>query len=241
MGSFVFEQDVADGAPEVAPVGGEGSGVVGFDIAALRGLHVFERDRGVLVVVEGRQEAGLDADVQLLHLGRVEAEILPAQRAHAHELHLALEDVDRHRELVQPAAAHQFAPEVDAVVVGEFATVLQAFVLQHVGLEVFGIGVHRAELVHADELAVPAHALELDQGAAGRVVVPDGGAELLADDEVLAFVEAFVDDFEAGAVHAAEQLDAVVGAVLALGDPHVEPAGGFHLGAGAVPEIVEGV
>ena len=237
----MLEQDVTHRAPEVAPVGRKRMGLVGFDITALGGLYVFECDGGMLVVVEGGQEAGLDADVQLLHLGRVEAEIMTAQRADSHQFHLSLENVDRHRKLVQPGAAQQFAPEVDAIVVGELAAVLKTFVLQHVGLEVFGVGVHRAELIDADHLAVVAHATELDQGTAGRVIVPNGSAELAADDEEFTFVEAFVDDFEAGPVHTAEQFDAMVGAVLALGHPHIEPSGGFHLGEGPVPEIVHGV
>ena len=239
--SFMLDQNIPHRAPEVAPVGGEGAGLVGLDVAALGGLHVLERVRGLGLIVEGGQETRLDARMQRLHLGRVEAEIVAAEGPHADQLHLAFQDVDRHRELVQPAPAHQFAPEVDAVVVGELAAVLQALVLQHVGLEVFGVGVHRAELIDTDHIAVPADAAEFDQRAAGRVVVPDRGAELAPDDEEFALVEALVNDFESGPVHPAQQLDAVVGAVLALGDPHVEPARGLPLGAEAVPKIVGAV
>ena len=129
MGSVVLEQDVADGAPEVAPVGREGVGVVGLDVAALGGLDIVQGDGGLLVEIKGRQEAGLDTDVQLLHFGCIEAEIMAAQGAHADQFHLPLEDVDQHRELVQPGLSHEFTPEIDAVVVCELAAVLQAFVL----------------------------------------------------------------------------------------------------------------
>ena len=53
LGTFMLENDVAQGAPEIPPVGGEGAGMVCFDISFLRSLDVFQGDGGVLVVVEG--------------------------------------------------------------------------------------------------------------------------------------------------------------------------------------------
>ena len=158
----MLENDVAYRSPEVAPVGGEGVCLVGVYISFLRGLDVFKGDGGVFVVVEGGQEPRLDADMQVLHLGRVKAEIMPAQRPYADELHLALEDVDEHRQLVEPELAEQPSPAVDAVVVGEFAAVLEPLVLKHVGLEVLRVGVHRTELIDSDEIALVAYPRQLD-------------------------------------------------------------------------------
>ena len=64
---------------------------------------------------------------------------------------------------------------------------------------------------------------------------------LAGKDEKLAFAELFVEDFETGTVQTAEDFDTVVGAVLALGNGHIEFAGGAaELGAHTVPEIVAG-
>ena len=56
------------------------------------------------------------------------------------------------------------APEIDAVVVGELAAGLQAAVLVEVGLQVFAVAVHGAELVDTDNLAVLADTAQLDKG-----------------------------------------------------------------------------
>ena len=234
-----MKQYVAYRAPEVAPVGGKSVLVVGFDVSFLRRLDVLQGDGSVFVVIERRQHAGLDADVKFLHLRRIETEIMPAEGPHAHGLHLALEDVDEHRQFVKPRAAEEPPPDGHTVVVGELAAVLQAFVLQHVGLKVFGISVHRAELVNAYHVAVVPDAVELDQQAVGGVVVPDGCAELAPEDVILAVVEAFVDHLESGPVHPPEKLHAVVGAVLPFRHPEVEPLGEAQLRADPVPEVVE--
>ena len=77
-----------------------------------------------------------------------------AQRAHAHQLHLTLKDVDQHRQLVDPQLPEHGAPSGDAVVVVELSTRLQLVVLIDVGLQVFGVGIHRSELIHPDPIAV---------------------------------------------------------------------------------------
>ena len=64
---------------------------------------------------------------------------------------------------------------------------------------------------------------------------------LAGKDKELALAELLVEDFEAGTVEAAEDFDTVIGATLALGDGHIEAAGGAaELGAHPVPEIVAG-
>ena len=136
MRSFMPEQNVAHRSPEIPPVGGEGMLVIGFDISLFRFLNFFDGLGGLFVVVERGQEARFHADVQLLHLRGVQAEILSAQRPYAHEFHLAFEDVDEHGQLVQPSAAELVSPVVDTIVTRELTALLQAFVLQDVGLEV---------------------------------------------------------------------------------------------------------
>jgi len=235
------EDDVSNSAEEITEVGAEGGLQVGLDVFALGGLHLIDGLGGVAVVIEGGQEAGLYLDAQLLHIGGVETEIVTREGTHTDELALALEHVDEHREFVEPYLAHPAAPEIDAVVVGEFATGLQAAVLVEVGLQVLAVAVHGAELVDTDDFAVLADTAQLDEGGAGGYVVPDGGLLLAGEDEKLALAELLVEDFETGSIEAAEDLDAVVGAVLALGDGHIEAAGGAaELRTHPVPEIVAG-
>ncbi len=193
------------------------------------------------VVIEGGQEPGLHLGAQLLHLGGVEAEIVARKRANTDELALALEHVDEHGEFVDPNLAHPAAPEIDAVVIGELAAGLQAAVLVEVGLQVLAVAVHGAELVDTDNLAVLADTAQLDEGGAGGHVVPNGGLLLAGEDKELAFAELLVEDLETGTVQTAEDFDTVVGAVLALGDGHVETARGLaEFGANTVPEIMKG-
>ena len=239
MRSFMLEQNVAHRSPEIPPVGGEGVLVIGFDISLFRFLNFFDGLGSLFVVIERGQEARLHADVKLLHLRGVQAEILSAQRPHAHEFHLAFEDVDEHGQLVQPSAAELVSPVVDTIVTRELTALLQAFVLQDVGLEVFRIGIHRAELVHADHLPLISNTIQFDEGTEGGVVVPDGLAEFLAQDKILAVVETFVDDLESGPVHSPQEFHPAVTTVLPLRHPHVKPAGPAHPGEDPVPEIVE--
>lgn len=234
----MLEKDVAYRAPEVAPVGGEGMLVVGVDISFLRSLDVVQGDWGVFVVVKWRQEAWLHAGVQGLHLGRVEAEIVTAEGAHSDQLHLSLEYIDEHRELVKPGPAQQFAPAVHAVVARELASFLEAFVLEQIRLQVLGVRVHRAELVNTDHIAVVADTVELHERAVGRIVVPDGGAELSTENIEFTVVKTLVDHFKASPVHPPQELHAVVCAVLSLGHPEIEPSRPFKLRAYAVPDVV---
>ncbi len=92
----MLEQNVAYRSPEIPPVGSEGVFVVGFDISLFRCLDVFDGLGGLFVVVERGKETRFHADMQLLHLRGVQAEILPTQRPYADEFHLAFEDVDEH-------------------------------------------------------------------------------------------------------------------------------------------------
>ena len=135
----MLEQNVAYRTPEVAPVGSEGVRVVGVDISFFRGLDIVQSNGRLLVVIEGRQESGFYADVEVLHLWGVQAEILPAQGSYSYQLHLALENVDEHGQFVKPSFAQKLSPTVYAVIVSELATVLEALMLKHIRLEVLRI------------------------------------------------------------------------------------------------------
>jgi len=229
------QQDIADCSEEVAAVGEEGVLLVGEDVASLGGLNVFDGLGRHFVVVERGEQAGLDAEVKGLHLGGVEAEVVIAQRTYADELHIAANDVDEHGQFVEPILAQELSQTTHAIVGGEFATFLQAFVLVDVGLKVLGVGMHGAELVDADFFAVQAFATQTNEEAGGGMVVAYGLALLAGNDVELAVADFFAQDFEAGAIEFAQHLDAREGALVSLGDPHIEIAHEEQFGADAAP------
>ena len=192
MRSFMLEQNIPYRPPEIPPIGGKGSLVVGLDISLFRCLNVFQGLGRFLVVIERGEQPRFHADVQFLHLLRIQAKVLPAERSYPHQFHLPLENVDSHRQFVQPAAAQLAPPEIDPIIVREFSALLQSFMFQDIGLQILRIGVHRAEFVHADHLPMIAYAVQFDQGPVSRIIVPDRLAELLSQDKVLALVKPLV-------------------------------------------------
>ena len=54
-------------------------------------------------------------------------------------------------------------------------------------------------------------------------------------------MEALVHDLESGPVHASQQLHARVTAILALGHPHIEPAGQLEPGKYPVPKVMKSI
>ena len=168
----MLEKNITHRPPEIPPVGSKGMLVVGIDIAFFGGLDIFQGLRRCLVVIERGQEPWLHADMQLLHLRRVHIEILTAQRADAHQFHLPLEDVDAHRKLVDPGFPEKASPEVHPVIIGKFPALLQSLMLQHIGLEIFGIAVHRPELIDANDIAFITHPRKFDETSARGFIVP---------------------------------------------------------------------
>ena len=136
MRSFMLEQNIAYRAPKVAPVGGEGTLVVRFDISLFRSLDILQGFGCLFIVIEWREQAWLYAHMQLLHLRRIEAEILPTQRSHSYKFHLSLEDVDAHGQFVNPGTPEPSAPKIHPVVVRELPTLLQSLVLQDIRLQI---------------------------------------------------------------------------------------------------------
>ena len=192
----------------------------------------------MLLVVERRQQPGLGLDTQGLQFGCVEAEVLPAQRPDAHQLEVATQQVPHHRQFVEPQPPQHATPEVDTVVVLELASTLKALVVVDIGLHILGVGVHRAELVHHNHLAVLADAAQVDDGrACGRCIVHRLGA-FAGGDEELALAELLVDHLEAGTIEAADDLHAAHRAVLAACQRVVEAPRQPQLGTHAVPQVV---
>ena len=213
--------------------------MVGFDISSLGRLDILQGLGCFFVVVKRRQQARLHRNPQLLHLRRVHIEILAAEGTHAHELHLTLEEVDDHRQLIHPGFPEDPPPGVHPVVVGELPALLKALILQHIRLEILGIGIHRPELVHADDVALVAHARQFYQEAGGRLIVPDRILDLLAQQIVLTTVETFVDDLEPRPIHPSEQFHPAITAVRPFRHPHIEPARRAHFRKGTVPDIMQ--
>lgn len=98
--------------------------MVGVNISFLRSLNIAQSNGGVLIIVERRQQSRLYADMDILHLRSVKTEIVPAQGANSDKFHLPLEDVDEHRQLVNPGFTKEFAPAVNPVVVRELTSIL---------------------------------------------------------------------------------------------------------------------
>lgn len=152
---------------------------IGLQITTLTLLDLVQSLRHV--DIKRWQQARLGLDTKFLHLRTIQTEILTAQRSYPHELHLAFQDIEQHGQLVEPGLAQETAPARHTVVVAELAALVQVVVLVHIGLQVLGIGVHGAELVYVENLAVLAHPTQLHQGTIG-VRLAMGLTLLLPDD-----------------------------------------------------------
>ena len=155
FGAFSLENNIADNLPKIPPVGAQGMLQIGLQITTLAVLDLLQ---GLWHVdIEWRQQSRLGLDSQLLQIFGIKVEILLAQRTNADQLHLPLQDIDKHRQLIKPGLAQETAPLRHAVVVAELTTHVQVVVLVDIGLQILGIGVHRPELVDVKLLAVLAH------------------------------------------------------------------------------------
>lgn len=103
-----FYQDVPDPFPEVDPICGKVLGGFLLQIAAF-GFHYFLEGAGK-VGIKWRQQAGPELEPEFLHIGRIEGEIVFAERADAHQRKLALEEIQELRQFVDPERPQHFAP-----------------------------------------------------------------------------------------------------------------------------------
>lgn len=212
--------------------------MVGLDVSFFRGLDIVQCLGGLLVVVERREEPRFHAHVKVLHLRCVHPEILPAEGANTHELHLSLQEIDEHGQFIQPTLAELVPPIIDPVIVRELPAFLKAFVFQDVGLQILRIGVHRAKFVHTNHVSFVSHAVKFDKGAVCGIVVPDRGTELLSQNEILALMETLIHDFESGPIHPPQQFHTAVSTVFPIRHPHIEPSRPPHASAYPMPKIV---
>lgn len=122
------------------------------------------------------------------------------ERTNADEFHLAFDDIGEHWKFVEPDGTEDFSPDVDAVVVGEFAAILEAVVLIDIVLDVFAVGIHGAEFIHSYEVAVFAHPVEFDDGGSAGYIVGYGFTKLLCYHKEAILVSIFVYHLESGSV-----------------------------------------
>ncbi len=87
-------------------------------------------------------------------LGPVALDQLDLLRTRADDAHLAAQDVDQLRQLVEAEPAQEAPDPGDARVVGELEhRVAQVIEPDHVREAFLGVGDHRAELVHLERVA----------------------------------------------------------------------------------------
>ena len=101
------------------------------------------------------------------------------RRARTYDRHVALDDIEKLRELVEAELAEHVAERIDTRVVLHLEGLAARFVLGHeFFLAFFGVYVHAAELVHGEQLAVLAYAgLLEDDRTLGVADLDRGGAE----------------------------------------------------------------
>ena len=83
------------------------------------------------------------------------------------------------------------------------------------------------------------YAVEFHERTAGRIVIPNRSTEFAPEYVVLTVVEPFVYHFESGPIHASKEFHSMIGPVLPLSHPEIEPFRPFKFWAYAVPKVVE--
>lgn len=152
FGAFSPENNVTDNFPKIFPIGAERMLQISLQITAFALLDFLQGLRHI--DIERWQETRLCFYPKFLYFFFIQIEILLAQRTYTYQFHLAFQDVEEHGELIEPSLAQELSPLGDAIVVIELATHIQVVVLIDIGLQVFRIGVHGAELEHIELLPV---------------------------------------------------------------------------------------
>ncbi len=232
------EDDVSKNLPKILPVSTERMLQISLAVLALTLLDLIE---GLWHIdIERRQHAWPGLDAELLDLRTIQIKILLAQRTHTHQLHLSLEDVNEHGQLVEPQLTEYGAPAGDPVIVLELASIVKGIVLVNISLQVLGIGIHRPELVHPEELASLADTVQLDDRSVG-VGVATRGLSLPSDDAIAVMDVLLRDNLEAAIIESTKDLGTGKHLALLAVDEIVETTGQAHLGTDTMPETVEGV
>ena len=202
----MLEQNISYNSPEVSPIGQDWVLKVSLNILSLGGLNLFESLRRGVFIVEWRQQTRFGTDTELLHFGRIEAKIMTRKRTHAHQLHLPLKYIKKHRELIEPNLSHESAYRVDTIIVSELSALVKILILIYIWLQILAIGVHGAELVYIDQFSSLADTNQLNKRRNGRVITIDRRPELGSDNEEFAIDELLVLDVKTGMVEASEEL-----------------------------------
>ena len=162
-----------------------------------------------------------------------------AERTHSHKFDVTFEVVPPHGLLVEPEPSHHASPLRDAHVVVELASLLQVVLAVDVVLQVFRVGMHGAQLVDGDGLAVAADAPEPDDQAVGWIHVVVRVADLAGGVPGEPVDFAVFERFESAGDQASEHLGQRDDAVFALGDAEVEPFCDAQLGQHALDDEVD--
>ena len=152
FGPFPLKNNISDDFPEILPVGTEGMLQIGLKVTPLTVLNLVQSLRHI--DIKRRQQPRFGFNPKFLQISCIKIKILLTQGSHPDQFHLPLQNVNKHRQLIQPGLAEEPAPLRHAVVVAELAAHIQIVVLVDVGLQVLGIGIHGAELEDIELLAV---------------------------------------------------------------------------------------
>lgn len=163
------ENDIKQNAEKVADVGAQRLFLPGFQVRPLGCHNFFEGDGHVAVV--RRDEPRFEQHPELLHLFRVQAEVLRAQRPHPDQFEIAPQEVPDHGDFVQPQTAHDAAPAGDPHIGPELSAILEVIPPIDIILKVFRIRVHRPEFVDGHGPAMLPDPPEPHRRAVGRILV----------------------------------------------------------------------
>ncbi len=236
VASGALDNNVVQRGEQIGDIGADGPLFVGLQVAAF-GFDDFVERFGH-VAVERRDEPGLEAGPVFLNFFGIQVEVLPAERTHSHKFDVTLEVVPPHGHLIEPEFPQNPAPAGDAHVAVDLATVLQVVHSEHVVLQVFGIGMHGAELVDGERFPVLADALQADDEAVCGVHVVVRVADFSDGVPGEAVDFTVFERFEAAGDQASECFGQRNDAVFAFGDAEVEPFCDAELGEQALDDEV---
>src|SRR5690606_33933707 len=100
-------------------------------------------------------------------------------RTNTYQFHLAFQHVDKLWYFINPVAAEYAAPGCKPEIVGRLARVGIAILLQHIVVEVFGIGVHSTELIYSDHFTMLSDSLHFEQGTIAGIHIVGRGLNFL--------------------------------------------------------------
>lgn len=232
-----LNDDVIHRPPEIADVGAQGGLLPGIEIAHFRGLDLLQRFRKV--IIKGRDESGFETDAPLLQFRGIEAEVVAAEGAHAHQFDIAAHPVPEAGQLVEPVAAQEASQGGHAEVVTEFSPCCQVVMLVDILLDELAVGVHRPELVYFQQLPVLSHTQKMDQRSVCGVLVVEGHPFFLSGKAVDPIVADLFADGESGGAEATHDFRAAHHVAGAIGQAVPDLPEGRQLGQHPHQQVVK--